>query len=156
MGFQSNINNLLTQAAIGGRALKFAAKEATAAKDSEAAAKEAEQKELELAKEAEQKQIAETETKIDEAIKMSLGYNQGEIRKQAASKELGINIPQKNPRGVSQKVFERRQANAMAMKEILTKYSQEKDWRDRLAKFSTKDLSGVLNPSIRGKKGGIK
>ena len=156
MGFQSNINNLLTQAAIGGRALKFAAKEATAAKASEAAAKEAEQKELELAKEAEQKQIADTEAKIDEAIKMSLGYNQGEIRKQAASKELGINIPQKNPRGVSQKAFERRQANAMAMKEILTKYSQEKDWRDRLEKFSTKELSATLNPSIRGRKGGIK
>lgn len=145
MGFQSNINNLLTQAAIGGRALKYAAKEAETAKASEAAAKE-----------AEQQQIADTETKIDEAIKMSLGYTQGDIRKQAASKELGINIPQKNPRGVSQKAFERRQANAMAMKEILTKYSQEKEWRYRLEKFSTKELSATLNPGIRGKKGGIK
>ena len=146
MGFQSNINNLLTQVAIGGRALKYASKEA-----------EAEKKSQELAEEAERESIKSTESKIDEAIRMSVGYTNKDIKKQNASKDLGIDIPNKMPRGVSQKTFDRRQANANAMKEILSKYSQNKEWRERLEKYSAKDLANTLNPTIRARaKGGKK
>lgn len=154
--FQSSINNLLTQVAIGSRALKYASKEAEAEKKSQELAKASEQEQLKAQQEAEKESIAQTESKIDEAIRMSLGYNKGEIAKQNASKDLGIDIPNKMPRGVSQRTFERRQANAIAMKEILTRYSQNKEWRDRLEKYSAKNLAETLNPTIRAKKGGKK
>lgn len=153
MGFQSNINNLLTQVAIGGRALKYASKEAEAEKKSQELAKASEQEQLKAQQEAERESITSTESKIDEAIRMSVGYTNEDIKKQNASKDLGIDIPNKMPRGVSQKTFDRRQANANAMKEILSKFSQNKEWRDRLEKYSVKDLAKTLNPTIRARGG---
>ncbi len=155
MGFQSTINNLLTSAAVAGRALKYSAKESEMKKAGEiAAAQEAENQKL-AAQEAEKASIEGANSKIDEAIKLSVGYSNEDITKQNAAKDLGIEIPEKNPRGVSQKTFDRRMANAKAMEEIVRKYAQDKDWRDRLEKYTAKDLSRVLNPSIRSKKGGV-
>lgn len=157
MGFQSAINNILTQTAITTRAVKFAANQKEAVelakeKEQRAAAAEALEKE-----QAEMKSIADTENKINEAIKMSVGYSNKEIKAQQAAQAMGINNPQKNPRGVSTKTFERRTANATAMQEILTKASQNKDFRERLEKFTSKDLANALNPQIRTRpKGGKK
>lgn len=152
MSFQGAINNILNQAAITGRAVKYASSQEQAIQDSKQKSLEQEQAKVLESQQAEQRSIAETNSKIDEAIKMSIGYTDKDIRAQQAGEALGINNPQKNPRGVSNKTFERRTANANAMREILTRASQSADFRERLEKFSSKDISKALNPQIRTRK----
>ena len=152
MSFQGAINNILNQAAITGRAVKYAKSQEQAIQEAKDKSLKEEQAKVLEEQQAEQRSIAETESKIDEAIKMSVGYSNKDIRAQEAGEALGLNNPQKNPRGVSNKTYERRMANANAMREILSKASQSKDFRDRLEKFSSKDLSNALNKQIRAKK----
>lgn len=151
MGFQSAINNILTQASITGRAVKYAKTQEMAAAKAEEESVAKEQAAALEKEQAEQRSIAETENKINEAIQMSIGYTPQNVKAQQAASELGINNPQKNPRGVSNRTFERRTANANAMREILMRASQDSDFRERLKKFSSKDLSQALNPQIRAK-----
>lgn len=151
MGFQSAINNIITQASITGRAVKYAKSQEVAAAKAEEESLAKEQAAALEKEQAQQRSIAETENKIDEALKMSIGYSAKDIRAQQARNELGIETPQKNPRGVNNRTYERRQANANAMREILTRASQSEDFRERLKRFSSKDLSNALNPKIRTK-----
>lgn len=151
MSFQGAINNILNQAAITGRAVKYASMQEQAIQEAKSKSLEQEQAKALEEQQAEQRSIAETESKIDEAIKMSVGYNASDIKSQEAAQAMGLDNPQKNPRGVSNKTFERRTANANAMREILMKASQSADFRERLEKFSSKDISKALNPQIRTK-----
>lgn len=143
--FQKGINNILAEAAVG----------ATLAKDSiqkdKALKAEAEEREK-AAKQAEAEELAKTQETVDDAIQMSIGYSQKEITKQKASKALGLEDKGKMPRGVSKATFDRRSSNAKAMQEILNKYVQNKDFRDRISKYTAKDLSIALNAEIRAKK----
>lgn len=143
--FQKGINNILAEAAIG----------ATLAKDSiqkdKALKAEAEEKEL-AAKKAEEESIKLAQSTVDDAIQMSIGYSQKEITKQKAGKALGLEDKGKMPRGVSKATFDRRSSNAKAMQEILNKYVQNKDFRERISKYTAKDLSMALNAEIRVKK----
>lgn len=143
--FQRGINNILAEAGVGAKLLGDVYR---GNKEKKLLEKEkAEQEAL-----AEQESIKQTETLIDDALNMSLGYNASDITKQKASKDLGINNPQKNPRGVSKPTFERRTANAQAMRQILSQYVQNKDFRERINKYTAKDLSGALNPQVRSRK----
>lgn len=143
--FQKGINNILAEAAVG----------ATIAKDSiqkdKALKAEAEEQEA-AAKQAEAEDLAKTQETVDDAIQMSIGYSQKEITKQKASKALGLEGKNKMPIGVSKATFDRRSSNAKAMQEILNKYVQNKDFRERISKYTSKDLSIALNGEIRTKK----
>ena len=143
--FQKGINNILAEAAVG----------ATLAKDSiqkdKALKAEAEEKEA-AAKQAEEESIKLAQSTVDDAIQMSIGYSQKEITKQKAGKALGLESKDKMPRGVSKATFDRRSSNAKAMQEILNKYVQNKDFRERISKYTAKDLSIALNAEIRAKK----
>lgn len=143
--FQKGINNILAEAAVG----------ATLAKDSiqkdKALKAEAEEKEA-AAKQAEAENLAKAQETVDDAIQMSIGYSQKEITKQKAGKALGLEDKGKMPRGVSKATFDRRSSNAKAMQEILNKYVQNKDFRERISKYTAKDLSIALNAEIRAKK----
>ena len=143
--FQKGINNILAEAAIG----------ATLAKDSiqkdKALKAEAEEQEA-AAKQAEEESIKLAQSTVDDAIQMSIGYSQKEITKQKAGKALGLEDKGKMPRGVSKATFDRRSSNAKAMQEILNKYVQNKDFRERISKYTAKDLSMALNAEIRAKK----
>ena len=143
--FQKGINNILAEAAVG----------ATLAKDSiqkdKALKAEAEEREA-AAKKAEEERIKLAQSTVDDAIQMSIGYSQKEITKQKAGKALGLEDKGKMPRGVSKDTFDRRSSNAKAMQEILNKYVQNKDFRERISKYTAKDLSIALNAEIRAKK----
>ena len=143
--FQKGINNILAEAAVG----------ATLAKDSiqkdKALKAEAEERER-AAKQAEAEELAKTQETVDDALQMSIGYSQKEITKQKAGKALGLEDKGKMPRGVSKATFDRRSSNAKAMQEILNKYVQNKDFRERISKYTAKDLSMALNAEIRAKK----
>lgn len=172
--FQSGINNILAEAGVGAKLLgdvyrtnkeneileakNLKAKNLKEKLIAERKAKELEAQKLKEQQQAEQEALAEkesikqTQTLIDDALNMSLGYNASDIKKQKASKDLGINLPQKNPRGVSNKTFDRRLANLKAYQQILNQFIQNKDFRERINKYTAKDLSGALNPQIRGRK----
>lgn len=146
MGIQGAINNILGSAAIATGAVGKVVKEQKAAKEAEVAEEAA-------AKEAEQKSIADTEAKLKEANQMALGYSQEELKKREAGEALGLQMPEKNPRGVSNATFQRRLGNLKAMEEIQAKYTQDKEFRKRLEKFTAKDLSKPIKTIIT-KKGG--
>lgn len=143
--FQKGINNILLQAGVGA---KFVSDKMQQVKDD----KTAEAEKIQAEKTAEQESIKETENKINEAIQLSMGYTNKDIKARAGAEAMGINYPQKNPRGVSNKTFERRQANAETMKRILSQYVQNKDFRERISKFKPNELAGALNPQVRSKK----
>lgn len=146
MGIQGAINNILASAAVATGAAGKIVKDQKAAKQVEVAEEEA-------AKEAEQKSIADTEAKLKEANQMALGYSKEELKKREAGEALGLQMPEKNPRGVSNATFQRRLGNLKAMEEIQAKYTQDKEFRKRLEKFTAKDLSKPIK-SIITKKGG--
>lgn len=143
--FQKGINNILAEAAVG----------ATIAKDSiqkdKALKAEAVEKEN-AAKQAEAEDLAKAQETVNDALQMSIGYTEKDVRKQKASKALGLPDTGKMPRGVSKATFDRRSSNAKAMQEILNKYVQNKDFRERISKYSAKDISAALNPQIRTRK----
>ena len=143
--FQKGINNILAEAAIGATLAKDSIQKDKAlkvqAEEQEAAAKQAEEESIKLA-----------QSTVDDAIQMSIGYSQKEITKQKAGKALGLEDKGKMPRGVSKATFDRRSSNAKAMQEILNKYVQNKDFRERISKYTSKDLSSALNAEIRAKK----
>ena len=146
MGIQGAINNILGTAAIATRAIGKVVNEQKAA---EASSAQAEQDQAA----AEQKSITDTEDKLKKANQMALGYSEEEIKKREAGEALGLDMPDKNPRGVSNATFQRRLGNLKAMEEIQAKYTQDKEFRARLEKFSAKDLSKPIK-SIITKKGG--
>lgn len=146
MGIQGAINNILGSAAVATGAVGKVVKEQKAAKEAEVAEEAA-------AKEAEQKSVADTEAKLKEANQMALGYSQEELKKRAAGEALGLQMPDKMPRGVSKATYERRLGNLKAMEEIQAKYTQDKELRKRLEKFTAKDLSKPIKTIIT-KKGG--
>lgn len=146
MGIQGAINNILGTAAIATRAIGKVVNEQKAA---EAASAQVEQDQAA----AEQKSITDTEEKLKKANQMALGYSEEEIKKREAGEALGLDMPDKNPRGVSNATFQRRLGNLKAMEEIQAKYTQDKEFRARLEKFSAKDLSKPIK-SIITKKGG--
>lgn len=146
MGIQGAINNILGSAAVATGAVGKVVKEQKAAKEAEVAEEAA-------AKEAEQKSIDDTEAKLKEANQMALGYSQEELKKREAGEALGLQMPEKNPRGVSNATFQRRLGNLKAMEEIQAKYTQDKEFRKRLEKFTAKDLSKPIKTVIT-KKGG--
>ena len=143
--FQKGINNILAEAAIGATLAKDSIQKDKAlkvqAEEQEAAAKQAEEESIKLA-----------QSTLDDALQMSIGYSQKEITKQKAGKALGLEDKGKMPRGVSKATFDRRSSNAKAMQEILNKYVQNKDFRERISKYTAKDLSMALNAEIRAKK----
>ena len=143
--FQKGINNILAEAAIGATLAKDSIQKDKAlkvqAEEQEAAAKQAEEESIKLA-----------QSTLDDALQMSIGYSQKEITKQKAGKALGLEDKGKMPRGVSKATFDRRSSNAKAMQEILNKYVQNKDFRERISKYTAKDLSIALNAEIRAKK----
>ncbi len=150
--FQSGINNILAATAVAATAIKKGMDETKAAKAVEEA-KAAEEAEAEAKKVAEEEQsIASTTEKLSDARMLAVGYTQKDLRKQKAAKELGIDLPQKNPRGVSNTAFDRRMANAKAMEEIHTKYIQKADFRKRIEGLKTSDIAEALKPEIRAKK----
>ena len=154
--FQSGINNILAQAGVATKFASDTIRENKQAKLSQQKAeteqKMAEAKEVEAKKQAEQESILETENKINEAIQMSIGYTEGNIKSQKARASMGLAPTGKNPRGVSNKTFERRSANAEAMRSILSKYVQNAEFREKLKGLKAKDISTALNTEIRGKK----
>lgn len=142
--FQKGINNILAEFAVG----------ATLAKDTiqkeQQAKTEAQEKEI-AAKKAEEESLRMAQETVNDALQMSIGYTAKDITKQKASKDLGLETKNKMPRGVSKATFDRRSSNAKSMQEILNKYIQNKDFRERISKYSAKDLSAALNAEIRTK-----
>lgn len=148
MGIQGAINNILGSAAVATGAVGKVVKE------NQAAAAELEQAE-QAQKEAEAQSIADTEAKLKEANQMALGYSKSELTKREAGETLGLDLPNKMPRGVSRATFERRMGNLKAMEEIQAKYVQNKEFRERLEKYSSKELSEAIKSKITKKgKGG--
>ena len=75
--------------------------------------------------------------------------------KRKAGETLGLDMPNKNPRGVSNVTLQRRVGNLKAMEEIQAKYIQDEEFRKRLKSLSSKDLAAAIKPIIN-KKGGKK
>ncbi len=162
---QSAINNILGDVARG----VATAKHVKAQKEKAEAAKYAEEQEkLQAAKaeeikakeaeEATQKDIKATESKLNEALSIALGYTQKQARGFEAAEAMGDLLGtkyEKKPRGVGQKTFERRKANAISFQKIQSSYIQQQEFRDRLRKFSAKEVAEAIKPEI-DKKGGKK
>lgn len=145
--FQKTINNLL----ISGVGATAGIKTSIARQD--------QAKATEAAKPTEAEEIAATQEKLQEATNVAIGYTQHQARAKTAEKALGDVIGQpydKKPRGVGQKTFDRRTANAQTMQVILQKAAQDKAFRDRIEKFSVGELAAALKPTIDKKKGGKK
>ena len=149
MSIQSGINNILGATAVAATTLKKGIEEKQQA-DFEAK-KEAAIKDLE-----ELKSRAETEEKLSDARAMAVGYTAKDLKKQKAAKAMGIELPQKNPRGVSKQTYDRRMANAKAMEQIHTRYVQDADFRKRLESIKTEDIAEAIKGEIRSKKKGGK
>lgn len=144
---QKTINNLLISGAAATAGI-----ESTLARQAQAKAAEA-------AKPTEAEEIAATQEKLQEATNVAIGYTQHQARAKTAEKALGDVIGQpyeKKPRGVGQKTFDRRTANAQTMQVILQKAAQDKAFRDRIEKFSVGELAAAMKPTIDKKKGGKK
>lgn len=148
MGFQSAINNILGTAA----GATIAAKSYGDKKAKEA---EAEKKAGIEAQAQEKADIEEAQKKMSDATQMAIGYKQEDLDKREAAEAMGIQLPQKNPRGVSNATYERRVGNAKAMEEIQARYIQNKEFRERLKGIKTKALAAALKTEIN-KKGGKK
>lgn len=148
MGFQSAINNILGTAA----GATIAAK---SYKDKKAKEAEAEKKAGIEAQAQEKADIEEAQKKMSDATQMAIGYKQEDLDKREAAEAMGIQLPQKNPRGVSNATYERRVGNAKAMEEIQARYIQNKEFRERLKNIKTKALAAALKTEIN-KKGGKK
>lgn len=153
---QSGINNILASMAVGASAIKGQATKEKEIKIKQEEAKKQEVKEAKEAKAKEKQDIADTQEKLSDARYLAMGYTQADLKKQKARNALGVNLPQKNPRGVGMKTFDRRMANAMAMEEIQNKYAQKADFRERLKGIKTKDLANAMKPEINKKQGGKK
>ena len=145
MSIQGNINNILGATAVAATTIKKGIEE------KEAANLEAKKEEA-VGKLEELKSIQESSEKLADARAMAVGYTEADLRKQKAAKKLGIDLPQKNPRGVSQATFNRRMANSKAMEEIHTKYVQDADFRKRIEGLSPKDMAEAMKSEIRTKK----
>lgn len=143
--FQKGINNLLGEVAV---VSKVAGDELKKAKIEKANKEKAEMEEQKATEES----IKETTNAINDALQMSVGYTAQDLQKQKAREDLGLPSTGKMPRGVSKQTYERRMANAEAQRKILTQFVQDKDFRERISKYSTKDLSGALNPEVRSRK----
>ena len=143
--FQKGINNLLGEVAV---VSKVASDELKKAKIEKANKEKAEMEEQKATEES----IKETTNAINDALQMSVGYTAKDLQKQKAREDLGLPSTGKMPRGVSKQTYERRMANAEAQRKILTQFVQDKDFRERISKYSTKDLSGALNPEVRSRK----
>lgn len=141
---QKAVNNLLIGTGIAAGATAGAIK--------------AEQKaQAEIPKEKEE--IKATQEKLEDASKIAVGYTEQQVRAKRAEEALGNIIGEpynKKPRGVGQKTFDRRTANAQTMQVILQKAAQDKAFRDRIEKFSVGELAAALKPTIDKKKGGKK
>lgn len=136
---QKSINNLLISSAAATAGIQ-----ASIAKQEQAKAAEA-------AKPTEEQQIAATQEKLQEASNVAIGYTQQQARAKTAEKALGDIIGQpydKKPRGIGQKTFDRRTANAQTMQVILQKASQDAEFRKRIEKFSVGELAAALKPTI--------
>lgn len=140
---QKAVNNLLIGAGIAAGATSGAIKAEQKAK-------------AEIPKEEEE--IKATQEKLEDASKMAIGYTEQQVRAKRAEEALGDIIGEpynKKPRGVGQKTFDRRTANAETMKVIFQKAAQDKAFRERISKFSTSDIARAIKPTI-DKKGGKK
>lgn len=143
--FQKGINNILAEAAIG----------ATLAKDTIQKNQEkklAEDKAKDDAKKARDESIAKAEELFNDALQMSIGYTKKDIARQKATKDLGLPDTGKMPRGVSKQTFDRRSSNAKAQLEIINKFIQHDESRERILNHSPEALSQALNPYIRARK----
>ena len=139
--FQSGINNILGATAAAATTIKSSADR---------------EKQIEAAKaEAEKKDIAEATEKLATARQMAIGYSEEEIARKRASQALGIE-DDKLPKSIGRKTYDRRYANAQAMEAIHTQYVQNKEFRDRIAKLSPKDIAQAIKPGIDKKIGGKK
>lgn len=138
--FQSGINNILMQTGIASSVASDKLKTMQAQKIAE--------------KKEEEESIANTEQLINDALAMSVGYNEKDIQAEKAGKAMGLEKTRfsTKPTGVSQKTYDRRMANMEAQQKILMQYIQNKDFRERMSKFSVKDVSKALNKIVRGKK----
>lgn len=145
---QSGINNILG-------AVAAATVAASSSKEKKAEeAKKLQEKDIAEAQ-AEQESIAATQKKLEQANQMALGYTQADLDKREAAKALGIELPNKNPRGVSNATLARRMGNLKAMEEIQAKYIQNKEFRERLANIKAKSVAAAIKTNIN-KKGGKK
>lgn len=138
--FQSGINNILMQTGIASSVASDKLKTMKAQKIAE--------------KREEEESIANVEQLINDALAMSVGYTEKDIQAEKAGKAMGLDKTRfsTNPRGVSKKTYDRRMALVEAQREILMQKIQKKDFRDRMSKFSAKDVSQALNKIVRGKK----
>lgn len=143
--FQKGINNLLGEFAL---VSKMASDDITKLKNQEIETN----KQKIAEEEAEKKSIADIQNKINEAMQYSVGYNKSEITSQKARQEMGLDPTNKLPRGVSQKTYDRRMANAQAMEKILSQHIQNKDFRQRMEKYSAQEISKSINPEVRARK----
>jgi len=143
--FQRGINNLLGEFAI-------ASKMVTDDIKMQKQQKEAINQQQQALEEAEKKSVEEAQNKIDEALKYSIGYSKADLTSQQAREDMGLQPTNKLPRGVSKKTYERRTANAQAMQKILTQYVQNADFRKRIEKYSSKEISKSINPEVRSRK----
>lgn len=153
--FQSGINNILGAAAVAATTAKSSIEKSKANAQAEAEANEEKIKTSIKEQEAEAKDIQDTQEKLDDARQLAIGYTQADIRKSKAAKAMGIDLPPKNPRGVSNKTFNRRYANAQAMQVIQEKYLQDAEFRKRISNIKPKDLAAAMKPEIN-KRGGKK
>lgn len=162
--FQSGINRILAEGAIVATTVSKGIqtkKEATAKAEADKTAQA--QAELEAGKKAqeqEQADIKSAEAKMKDAKRMALGYSKKDIEAMNIRESLGLKATGKNPRGVSNKAFDRRQANLMAQEEIYNKWIQNKESRERILNSKTSDIAEAIRPDIRSKKkidkGGVK
>ena len=148
---QQSLNNILISAGVATAATK-GTMESNALKEEKALRIEEEKKkEAEAAKKAEQEDIAKTNQKLNEALSQAVGYTKEQATAFEAEKALGDVIGEKynkKPRGVGQKTYDRRTANANTMQVILQKAAQDQAFRERINKFSSKQLAKALKPSI--------
>lgn len=162
--FQSGINRILAEGAVVATTVAKdvqTKKEATAKAEAEKTAQA--QAELEAGKKAqeqEQADIKSAEAKMKDAKRMALGYSKKDIEAMNIRESLGLEATGKNPRGVSNKAFDRRQANLQAQEEIYNKWIQNKESRDRILNAKSSDIAKAISPEVRSrktpKKGGVK
>lgn len=153
--FQSGINNILMQAGIGARLVSDKIKDVKAEQEAESKKIEAnKQAEIEKATADEQAQ-KEYEAKMNEAIDLAMGYSKEQINARRTAESLGVDFPKKNPRGVNNKTFARRLANAESFRKISADWQQKEDWIERrkfILESKSEDLANAFKPTIRSRK----
>ena len=155
---QQSLNNILISAGVATAATKGAMESKALKEEKALRIEEEKKKEAEAqaqakaeAKKAEQEDIAKTNQKLNEALSQAVGYTKEQATAFEAEKALGDVIGEKynkKPRGVGQKTYDRRTANANTMQVILQKAAQDQAFRERINKFSSKQLAKALKPSI--------